>query len=113
MLAALRVNGPVVALESTIITHGMPYPHNLETARSVERIVRNQVIKFSELYFSIKLIFFSHFVKKAIPATIAVLKGRIKVGLTDDELTELATIASDIRSPSPHRVCVCFFKIYY
>lgn len=44
VLDALRNNGPVVALESTIITHGMPYPHNLETARAVEDIVRKQVI---------------------------------------------------------------------
>ena len=41
---ALRSGGPVVALESTIITHGMPYPHNLETAQRVEDIVREQVI---------------------------------------------------------------------
>lgn len=40
---ALNSNGPVVALESTIITHGMPYPHNLETAIEVEKTVRNQV----------------------------------------------------------------------
>lgn len=40
---ALRRDGAVVALESTIITHGMPFPHNLETARHVERVVREQV----------------------------------------------------------------------
>lgn len=40
---ALRRNGAVVALESTIITHGMPYPHNLTTARQVEQVVREQV----------------------------------------------------------------------
>ncbi|KAJ6636334.1 Pseudouridine-5'-phosphate glycosidase [Pseudolycoriella hygida] len=67
--AALKSNGPVVALESTIITHGMPYPHNLETAVTVEEIIRKE---------------------KAIPATIAILNGRIKVGLSQDELKILA-----------------------
>ncbi|KAL7035783.1 hypothetical protein ACKWTF_008555 [Chironomus riparius] len=59
----------VVALESTIITHGMPYPHNLKTAMEVEDIVREQ---------------------GAIPATIAILKGQIKIGLSRNELEELA-----------------------
>lgn len=45
---ALRLNSPVVALESTIITHGMPYPQNLETALQVERIIRNQVSIFNK-----------------------------------------------------------------
>lgn len=43
--SALKSNAPIVALESTIVTHGMPYPQNLETALSVEAIVRKQVIK--------------------------------------------------------------------
>ena len=60
---------PVVALESTIIAHGMPWPQNLETARAVEAIVREG---------------------GATPATIAVIGGRIRVGLSDDELAELA-----------------------
>lgn len=47
---ALMNNRPVVALESTIITHGMPHPHNLETAIEVERIVREQVIKSLKHY---------------------------------------------------------------
>jgi pseudouridine-5'-phosphate glycosidase len=54
---------PVVALESTIITHGMPYPQNLETARAVEAQVR---------------------AAGATPATIAVMGGRLHVGLTED-----------------------------
>jgi pseudouridine-5'-phosphate glycosidase len=58
---ALKANQPVVALESTIITHGMPYPQNLETARSVEGMVRDM---------------------GAVPATIAVLNGNLHVGLT-------------------------------
>lgn len=62
---ALEEGQPVVALESTIISHGMPYPQNVETARRVEEIVREQ---------------------GAIPATIAVIDGRLKVGLTSEEL---------------------------
>jgi len=66
---AQRVGMPVVALESTIITHGMPWPQNLETALKVEEAVRSE---------------------GTIPATIAVMRGRLKVGLTMDELTQLA-----------------------
>ncbi|MEA1974610.1 MAG: pseudouridine-5'-phosphate glycosidase [Bacillota bacterium] len=62
---ALDEGKPVVALESTIISHGMPYPENVETARRVEEIVREN---------------------GAIPATIAIINGRLKAGLTDDEL---------------------------
>ena len=67
--AALAAKGPVVALESTIITHGMPYPANLETARAVEQVVRDN---------------------GAVPATIAVIDGDIYVGLDDDQLENLA-----------------------
>ncbi|RZF35016.1 hypothetical protein LSTR_LSTR013033 [Laodelphax striatellus] len=70
---ALKNNLPVVALESTIITHGMPYPSNLETALDVENIVRDQ---------------------GAVPATIGVIDGRVKVGLRSDELERLAKPAS-------------------
>lgn len=66
---ALDYHEPVVALESTIITHGMPYPHNLETALEVEDIVRSA---------------------GAIPATIACVDGRLKVGLTKDNIVQLA-----------------------
>lgn len=66
---ALANATPVVALESTIITHGMPYPQNLDTARQVEDEVR---------------------AAGATPATIAILAGRLHVGLTADELEELA-----------------------
>ncbi|WP_034385599.1 pseudouridine-5'-phosphate glycosidase [Deinococcus sp. YIM 77859] len=68
--AALLSGGPVVALESTIISHGMPYPQNVEMARGVEAVVREH---------------------GATPATIAVLGGRLKVGLTPNELELLAT----------------------
>ncbi|KAG5681469.1 hypothetical protein PVAND_010901 [Polypedilum vanderplanki] len=66
---ALSNNRAVVALESTIITHGMPSPYNLKTAIEVEEIVREQ---------------------GAIPATIAILNGKIKIGLSRSELEELA-----------------------
>lgn len=66
---ALADQRPVVALESTIITHGMPYPHNLSTAKEVEAIVRAE---------------------GAIPATIGILEGSIHVGLSSDELDFLA-----------------------
>ena len=63
--AALDERAPVVALETTILSHGMPYPQNVETARAVERIVRDA---------------------GAVPATIAVIGGRIRVGLSEGEL---------------------------
>ena len=66
---ALREGRPVVALESTIITHGMPHPENRDTAWAVEAAVRDA---------------------GAVPATIAVLDGRVTVGLEDDELERLA-----------------------
>src|SRR5690349_22093910 len=67
---ALNENRPVVALESTIIAHGMPHPQNLETAQALEQIIRDH---------------------GAIPATIAVIAGDFKVGLTAAELFVLAT----------------------
>jgi len=63
--SALSEKRPVVALESTIIAHGMPYPQNVETARAVEEIVRQG---------------------GAVPATIAIIDGVLKVALTSDEL---------------------------
>ncbi len=67
---ALEQNLPVVALESTIISHGMPYPQNVEMAKKCEEIIREN---------------------GAIPATIAIINGRIKVGLTEEDLNLLAT----------------------
>ena len=67
---AIKNNEPVVALESTIISHGMPYPKNVETALMVEETVRSN---------------------KAVPATIAIINGKLKVGLTHDEIEYLAT----------------------
>ncbi len=66
---AINAGRPVVALESTIISHGMPYPQNVEMARKVENIVREN---------------------GAVPATIAIIGGRIKVGLTENDLEHLA-----------------------
>ncbi|HWI65600.1 MAG TPA: pseudouridine-5'-phosphate glycosidase [Symbiobacteriaceae bacterium] len=67
---ALAAGKPVVALESTIISHGMPYPENLAMARKVEETIRGE---------------------GAVPATIAIMDGRCKVGLTEPELHRLAT----------------------
>lgn len=66
---ALKDGKPVVALESTIITHGMPFPQNVETARQVEADIRGE---------------------GAVPATIAIMDGRIFVGLKDTDLDRLA-----------------------
>ncbi|RAL47879.1 hypothetical protein DM860_011464 [Cuscuta australis] len=73
---ALAHGRPVVALESTIITHGMPYPQNLETAKQVESIVR---------------------FNGAEPATIAILDGVPCVGLSKEELERLAFLGSKVR----------------
>ncbi|XP_047523229.1 pseudouridine-5'-phosphate glycosidase isoform X2 [Pieris napi] len=70
-------NKPIVALESTIITHGMPYPKNLETALEVENIIRNQ---------------------GAVPATIAILKGQLTIGLTRTQLEYLAQAKDVIKA---------------
>ena len=63
--AAVAAGKPVVALESTIISHGMPYPQNVQTALNVERIIREN---------------------GAVPATIAIIGGRLKAGLTAEEI---------------------------
>jgi len=65
---ALANNKPVVALESTIISHGMPWPQNAETAKKVEQIIRDN---------------------GAVPATIAILDGRLKAGLSHEEIDTL------------------------
>ena len=73
--AALEAGKPVVALESTIISHGMPYPQNVETALNVERIVREN---------------------GAVPATIAIINGRLKAGLSEEEITYLGKKGYDV-----------------
>ena len=77
--AALRDGAAIVALESTIIAHGMPYPRNVTTAREVEAIVREA---------------------GAVPATIAILGGAVRIGLTDRELEALGREGSTVRKIS-------------
>lgn len=83
--AAQAAGQPVVALESTIITHGMPYPQNVEVAKKVEATVRAE---------------------GAVPATIAVLDGVLHIGLTDAQLEKLAT-AKDVMKVSRADMPVC------
>jgi len=82
---ALDAGRPVVALESTIITHGMPYPKNLEMARDVEQAIRQA---------------------GAVPATIALMDGRIRIGLDDAALESLAQ-AQDVMKVSRADLAVC------
>jgi len=77
--AALQRGDPVVALESTLITHGLPYPANRETALAMESAIREA---------------------GAVPATIALIEGRIRVGLTLEEIDRLASLP-------PHSVRKC------
>ncbi len=72
---ALAAGKPVVALESTIISHGMPYPQNVETALNVEKIIREN---------------------GAVPATIAIIGGKLKAGLTKDEIEYLGKKGTDV-----------------
>ena len=74
---AISNHMPVVALESTIISHGMPYPENVETAKEVERIIRDN---------------------GAIPATIAIIKGEIIIGIDEQQMDYLAK--NDIKKAS-------------
>ncbi len=88
-VAAAKAKGaPVVALESTIITHGMPFPQNLETARTVEAEIRKA---------------------GATPATIAVMGGRIRVGLPDGDLERLAR-AKDVAKLSRADLAACLHR---
>ncbi|MDY0962812.1 pseudouridine-5'-phosphate glycosidase [Massilia sp. CFBP9026] len=76
-VAAARTAGkPIVALESTIISHGMPYPQNVHTAREVEQVIRDA---------------------GAVPATIAIIKGKICVGLSEDQLETLGSSPDAIK----------------
>ena len=72
--AAIAARKPVVALESTIISHGMPYPRNVETAAAVEDVIRSNGV---------------------VPATIAVIDGKLKVGLSADEIQQLGKLGQD------------------
>jgi pseudouridine-5'-phosphate glycosidase len=74
---ALKQGKPVVALESTLISHGFPYPENLEVAGEMEEIIREYEV---------------------VPATIAIIKGKIKVGLTKGELEFMATSKNIVKA---------------
>ena len=74
--AAIQSKRPVVALETTLVTHGLPFPTNLETAQSLEKVVRST---------------------GSTPATIGIIAGRIKIGL---QLSELEHLADTVRNPS-------------
>lgn len=76
---ALKDNKPVVALESTIISHGMPYPKNVETALNVEKLVREN---------------------GAVPATVAIIKGKITVGITPDQIEYLGKKGTAVHKAS-------------
>ena len=76
---ALEQGKPVVALESTIISHGMPYPQNVETALNVEKIIRDG---------------------GAVPATIAIIGGRLKAGLTPEEIDYLGKTGAGVTKAS-------------
>jgi len=82
--SALAARKPVIALESTVIAHGLPQPQNLETAQRLEQIIRDE---------------------DAIPATIAVLRGKFCIGLDSRQLEHLATSA-DIRKISTRDLAV-------
>ena len=76
---ALKEGKPVVALESTIISHGMPYPKNVETALAVEKVIREN---------------------GAIPATIAIIAGKLKAGLSKDEIEYLGKTGQKVTKVS-------------
>lgn len=87
--AAVAAGKPVVALESTIISHGMPYPQNVETALEVERIIREN---------------------GAVPATIAIIGGRLKAGLTAEEIEYLGKKGEEITKASRRDLAVLCAK---
>ena len=83
--AAVAEGKPVVALESTLISHGMPYPQNVETALKVEQIIRDC---------------------GAVPATIAILGGRLKAGLSHEEIEYLGKKGQDVTKASRRDLAV-------
>ena len=76
---ALKESKPIVALESTIISHGMPYPENVESALNCEKIIRENNV---------------------VPATIAIIGGKIKIGLNKDELEYMGKTKNIINDTS-------------
>lgn len=86
---AIAEGKPVVALESTIISHGMPYPQNVETALAVEKIIRDN---------------------GAIPATTAIIKGRLKVGISKEEIDYLGKKGLDVTKTSRRDIPILVAK---
>ena len=86
---ALEQGKPVVALESTIISHGMPYPQNVETAMNVEKLIREN---------------------GAVPATIAIIKGRLKAGLSAEEIDYLGKTGAGVAKASRRDLAVLVSK---
>ena len=86
---ALEKNMPIVALESTIISHGMPYPENLKTALDCEKIIRDN---------------------GAVPATIAIIKGKLCVGLNEEELEYLAKTGTKVIKTSRRDIPIIVAK---
>lgn len=86
---ALSTNTPIVALESTIITHGLSYPQNLQTALSVESLIK------------------SH---HATPATIAIILGEIFIGLTPSQIDYLAQQGPKVQKCSRRDLASCINK---
>lgn len=86
---ALAAGKPVVALESTIISHGMPYPKNVETALNVEQVIRDN---------------------GAVPATIAIIGGRLKAGLTPEEIEYFGKKGHDIAKVSRRDIAAICMK---
>lgn len=87
--AAVAAGKPVVALESTIISHGMPYPQNVETALKVEEIIREN---------------------GTVPATIAIIGGRLKAGLTKEEIEYLGKQGTKVNKASRRDLAVLVSK---
>ncbi|KAG0005717.1 hypothetical protein BGZ80_009623 [Entomortierella chlamydospora] len=86
---ALDAKKPLVALESTIISHGMPYPQNFETAIEVEKVVRDN---------------------GAVPATIAIIDGQIQIGLSQDQIRDLAKLGRNAVKASRRDLAVVMAK---
>ena len=82
---AIKNSKPVVALESTIISHGMPYPKNVETAMNVEKIIRDN---------------------GAVPATIAIIKGKLKAGCSPEEIEYLGKTGTKVNKASRRDLAV-------
>lgn len=89
VLEAIKQNKPVVALESTIISHGMPYPKNVETAKTCQSIIESQGV---------------------LAATIAIIKGEIVVGLNDEEIEYIANGKAEVLKVSRKDIPIAIQK---